>query len=211
MALIASFQPLSMARGLTVRLRGPGGLYNTGNMLGFASSLALAMAAAPEGSSALAVADYFAGSASAITTAMVIFLVSGGGLSPGGGAGGTAGQGPEPPCGDQLSGVGAIAPFVGLLLVGEVALTFASGLLHAAGKFGSALHHPPIARLKRHHPDPFRSAVLASRLPAIVLLGLALAHALAAPVIVPAAALGPASLLVCYPIWVRADLLLFRS
>ena len=113
--------------------------------------------------------------------------------------------------GDRLSGWGALALFVGLLLVGAVVLALASGLLHAAGKFGSAIDHPAVAGLKRRRPDPFRSAVLASRLPAIVLLAIALGQALAAPAPSAAAVLGPGSLLVCYLLWSRADLLLFRS
>lgn len=211
MSPIDAFLPLSTARGLLARVRGPGGLYNLGNVLGLASGVALALAAAPGRSSARVVADYFAGSASAvaITTAMIVFLL-------GGEAYHRAWAHGAPPdvglnrLGDRLSGVGALALFVGLLLVGEVVLALASGLLHAAGKFGSALDSPFTDRLKRLRPDPFRSMVLASRLPAILLLGIATAQALAGPASAPAV-LGPASLLACYLIWARADLLLFRS
>jgi hypothetical protein len=44
--------------------------------------------------------------------------------------------------------------------------------------------------------------------PALVLLALAIADAAGGPV---AAVLGPATLLVCYLLWARADILLFRS
>ena len=212
MTLIESLFPASTTRGLAARLRGPGGLYNVGNALGLASGIALALAAAPGRSSAAVVADYLAGSASAvaITVAMVVFLFSGEAYY----RAWAHGAPPDPGLnrrGDRLSGWGALALFVGLLLVGAVVLALASGLLHAAGKFGSAIDHPAVAGLKRRRPDPFRSAVLASRLPAIVLLAIALGQALAAPAPSAAAVLGPGSLLVCYLLWSRADLLLFRS
>jgi len=212
MTLIESLFPASTTRGLAARLRGPGGLYNVGNALGLASGIALALAAAPGRSSAAVVADYLAGSASAvaITVAMVVFLFSGEAYY----RAWAHGAPPDPGLnrrGDRLSGWGALALFVGLLLVGAVVLALASGLLHAAGKFGSAIDHPAVAGLKRRRPDPFRSAVLASRLPAIALLAIALGQALAAPAPSAAAVLGPGSLLVCYLLWSRADLLLFRS
>ena len=212
MTLIESLFPASTTRGLAARLRGPGGLYNVGNALGLASGIALALAAAPGRSSAAVVADYLAGSASAvaITVAMVVFLFSGEAYY----RAWAHGAPPDPGLnrrGDRLSGWGALALVVGLLLVGAVVLALASGLLHAAGKFGSAIDHPAVAGLKRRRPDPFRSAVLASRLPAIALLAIALGQALAAPAPSAAAVLGPGSLLVCYLLWSRADLLLFRS
>ncbi len=92
--------------------------------------------------------------------------------------------------------------------MGETILALTAGLLHAAGKFGSALSRHggdrPAWRL-----DPFRSAVLASRLPALVLLALATMSGLA--VSGGALPIGPATLFVCYLLWARADILLLRS
>lgn len=212
MALSESRPHLLAFRGLVARLSGPGGLYNVGNVFGLASGIGLALAAAPGRTTGAVIADYLAGSASAvaISVAMVIFLVSGEAYHRAWAHG-------APPdadltrLGDRLSGWGALALFVGLILVGELVLALASGLLHAAGKFGSALEHPAIDAAKRRRPDPFRTAVLLSRAPAMLLLGLALGRAALTPEPAAAELIAPASLIVCYLLWARADLLLFRS
>jgi hypothetical protein len=213
MIRIGTFTGPWLLPALSGRMRGPGGLYNLGNLLGLASGLALAVAGASGlGDGLEAAGDYLAGSASAlaITVAMVIFLASGEAYH----RAWSRGAPPDPAMnrlGDLLSGWGALALFVGLYLMGEMVLALASGLLHAAGKFGSALDRPAARALKRRRPDPFRTAVLASRLPALVLLAMAVGSALAAPGGGAAAVAGPAVLLVCYLLWAWADLLLFAS
>ncbi|RUU71622.1 hypothetical protein EOC06_38620, partial [Mesorhizobium sp. M7A.F.Ca.MR.362.00.0.0] len=88
-----------------------------------------------------------------------------------------------------------------------------SGLLHALGKFGSTFHRPgtPIPMWPAAWPDPFRSAVLASRLPAMLATTVALGRAL--PEVWSggsfAALAMPLTLLGCYLLWTKADLLLF--
>lgn len=200
----------SLSQAVAGRMRGPGGLYNLGNLLGLGSGLALAVAGASAGDGLSAAGRYLAGSASAlaISIAMLVFLVSGEAYYRAWSRG-------APPdarlnrLGDLLSGYGALALFVGLLLVGDLVLALASGLLHAAGKFGSAATGAAATALKRRRPDPFRTAVLASRVPALLLLGFAIAGGVAAPDGDPAKLLGAAVLFVCYLLWARADLMLF--
>jgi len=62
-------------------------------------------------------------------------------------------------------------------------------------------------------PDPFRTAVLASRFPAIAAAGTELAGLASLPAgdVAWPAVLVPLTLLISYALWVRADLLLFGS
>ncbi len=202
---------------LTDRLSGPGGYYNIGNALGLFGGIALSIAAASGGEGAdlqvgaRAAFDYLAGNASAacVSLAMLVFFWSGEAYRRAWAKG-------SPPVarlnarGDLLSGFGALLLGLGLLLVGQPLLAASSGLLHALGKFGSALHPARIPH--GSWPDPCRSTVLVSRLPALVLLTMALVAALAAPGGPSAIAVAsPALLLVCYLIWIKADLMLFRG
>lgn len=117
--------------------------------------------------------------------------------------------------GDLLSAIGALVLGVALALLGHPLLAATAGLLHALGKLGSALHRPDDHALPgwaQAWPDPFRSAVLLSRVPATLVAAEALATALleaglngAVPAIVE-----PGVLLVCYALWSKADLMLFR-
>jgi hypothetical protein len=198
------------------RLAGPGGLYNFGNAIGLLGGIALQIAAAGAvagldlRTGTAAAIDYFAGSASAvaITVAMLVFFWSGEVYHRAWAAG-------FPPdrnlnrLGDLLSGHGALILGLGLLLLGEPLLAATAGLLHAIGKYGSAWHDAMPDGLARLRPDPFRSAVLASRVPAIVLVLMEIGDGLATAQ--PGAVAAPALLLVCYLIWAAADLMLFRS
>jgi hypothetical protein len=215
----AAAQPVVRNRlqsALAARLTGPGGLYNLGNALGLVGGITLAVLAATErepsvGTGLAAAVDYLAGSASAlaVTAAMLIFFWSGEAYHR------AWAQGFPPDArlnrrGDFLSGYGALMLGVGLFLIGEALLAATAGLLHAAGKFGSALHAaPPTAS---RWPDVCRKAVVVSRLPAIALCLAALAAAWhPASDTAPLQVAGPALLLVCYLIWTRADLMLLRT
>lgn len=137
---------VSLDRALALRIGGPGGLYNLGNGLGLLGGLALHVAAAMSASGsglshgASAFVDYLAGSlgAFAITLAMLVFFWNGERYHRAWGKG-------APPdatlnrSGDLWSGWGALILGVGLFLLGQPLLAATSGLLHAAGKFGSAL------------------------------------------------------------------------
>ena len=81
--------------------------------------------------------------------------------------------------GDFLSGIAALILTVALAAFGDVLLAVASGLLLAAGKFGSALVPEDYAAPDANPwPNRFRTAVLASRLPALAALALELARLL---------------------------------
>jgi hypothetical protein len=200
---------------LTQRISGPGGLYNLGNALGLTGGLALhvaaAMAVKEAGLShgASAVLDYFLGSlgATAITLAMLIFFWSGEHYY-------RAWANGAPPdarlnrMGDISSGWGALALGLGLFLLGQPVLAATAGLMHAAGKFGSTL---PLAVQNRvpYGPRAFRLTVAASRVPAIVIVLIEMEKALIGTPAQPLAA--SALLLLCYLLWLKADLALLPS
>ena len=200
------------------RLSGPGGCYNIGNALGLLGGVALAIVAAagPGGptlhASAAAAVDHLAGSGTAlcITAAMLIFFASGEAYH-------RAWANGFPPdatlnrWGDLSSGVGALALGAGLFLLGQPILAATAGLLHALGKFGSALARPVADGGSPRAHAAFRLTVAASRLPALALVFLEIAAFLATPGAAPVALAAPVLLTVCYLLWLRADILLLRS
>ena len=196
---------------LTQRLSGPGGLYNLGNALGLLGGLSFHLAAALSmgitGWAALV--EYFAGSlgASAITVAMLIFFWSGERYH-------RAWANGAPPdarlnrVGDISSGWGALVLGLGLVLMGHPVLAATSGLLHAAGKFGSALPGSVQLRLPVG-PEFFRKVVVASRLPALAAVVLDASAATGSGDVQGAAAAG--LLVLCYGLWLKADVALMRG
>ena len=218
----ATEKPSRFAATVHARLAGPGGYYNLGNALGLTMGIGLQITASSQASgphaqnAVAATVGYLAGSpaAVALTLATLVFFCSGEIYH-------RAWAGRQSPnhrlnrLGDLLSGVGAIGLGVALFLFGDPLLAATSGLLHALGKFGSAVHRPamPVPAWPATWPDPFRSAVLASRLPAVA--GAAVQLWLALPAIEeggPLSAIASsATLLVCYLLWAKADLLLFHG
>jgi len=216
----ATLRP-QLVSALRARLSGPGGYYNSGNALGLLVGLWVQIATAPvcsrgENTVLAAIIDYFAGSHSAValTLATLVFFW-------GGEAYHRAWAKPDAPdpglnrLGDFLSGIGAIGLGIALLLLGDPLLAVTSGLLHALGKFGSAFHRlgTPVPVWPVTWPDPYRSAVLASRLPAMLATSLAFGSALTqvwSGESVTALAM-PVALLGCYFLWAKADLLLFDA
>lgn len=206
-------------RQAAMRLSGPGGYYNIGNAFGLTMGVALQMSAAPAGGAGMhAAADaamtYLAGNtaAMALTVGTAVFFWSGEMYH----RAWANGAPPDPALnrrGDFLSGVGAMILFVALLSLGHVMLAATAGLLHALGKFGSAWKWRPIPGWRPEWPDFFRTAVLASRVPAILATALDLMRvAASADAGTPASAwMTPLSLLVCYLVWCKADLLLYRA
>lgn len=204
---------------VAARMAGPGGLYNLGNAIGLLGGVALAIAAASSESGPSlrtglqATYEHLAGSTAAlsISLAMLIFFWSGEVYH-------RAWANGFPPDrrlnrqGDLTSGFGALALGTGMFLYGQPLLGATAGLLHAFGKFGSAFKHPPVGGPKSRWPDPFRIAVPVSRIPALILALIALLGALSGPGTASLAAIAaPAMLIVCYLIWMRADLILLAD
>lgn len=208
-----------LGEALAARLTGPGGYYNIGNALGLCMGLFLQLrlalgAGEPASGLAWATAEYLAGgwSAAALTLATIIFFASGEAYH-------RAWTGPTPDAagierGDLLSGLGAVALGISLFLLGDPALAATSGLLHAAGKFGSAfrLGASGATLLGLSVPQLMRVSVVVSRLPAMVAAALEIARVPGANEadLLQAVAM-PATLLACYLLWARADLLLLRK
>jgi hypothetical protein len=202
---------------LSERLKGPGGYYNAGNVLGLTVAvvtqfLIAAQAPGPHSGADILYA-YFAGSPSALalTAATLVFLVSGETYH-------RAWSGralPDPTLNriaDILSAVGAIALTASLFFVGQWLLAAASGLLTVGGKFGSALFGDDRSQIgfwPALWVDPFRAAVLVGRVPgvaaAVIDLGFRLLYWTGGS---PLGLVQPAVLVVCYLLWIKADFLL---
>lgn len=216
-AIIGAIVPRSNA--LLDRMRGPGGYYNVGNALALGTGLTVQIAMAfgsgqdEPGAVLDAVRSYLVGSpgATALTIAILIFLVSGEMYH----RAWSRGFPPDRRCnwwGDLLSGIAAVVLTMALSAFGNILLALASGLLLAAGKFGSALvpenYEAPDAN---PWPRRFRMAVVASRAPALAALAIELVTLVmsyeAAP---PGSTIITPVMLVCYLLWTRADLLLMQ-
>lgn len=195
------------------RLKGPGGYYNIGNAIGLVMGIVIQIFFVSNEQAAAAKAwSFFAGSPSALalTVSTAVFFWSGEAYH-------RAWANGFPPkaglnrLGDNLSGVGALALGFSLFLLGQPMLAATAGLLHAAGKFASAWHKAgeqlPFP-WPRNWPDPFRAVVLASRFPAIAAALLELWQAAGSGW--TDEILAPATLLICYLLWSKADLLLIR-
>ncbi|MFP8778561.1 hypothetical protein [Hydrogenophaga sp. RWCD_12] len=192
------------AQALRLRMAGPGGLYNLGNAFGLVTGLALYLAAGQGDTDRWW--DYFVGSpaALALTISMVVFYVSGEAYHQ-------AFAGPGAPdlarlrTGDLLSGHGAVMLGVGLLFLGQPLLAATAGALHAIGKYGSVLALP-VARWA----TICRGAVVLSRLPAMAATLLALGRVAGELPFLSVAVLTPVTMLVCYGLWLVADVMLLR-
>jgi hypothetical protein len=211
---IAAARRFHLRREILDRLRGPGGCYNAGNVIGLATGIAVQLFQTPDNINAAgAVAEYLAGNASGImlTLATLVFMASGEAYH-------RAWANGAPPnaalnrLGDFSSGIGALALGAGLMMLGQPILAATSGLLHAFGKFGSALCRPGRASAY-DWPLIFRALVIESRVPAIFAAALELARL--GPALSEGAQIAPAvtaaTLLACYLIWTRADLMLLKS
>lgn len=207
-----NFKVLAARRGLTQRLRGPGGLYNIGNALGLVSGLSLHVAASmgqqgPGLHQGMAAALHYLGGSTgavAITLAMGIFFWSGEHYR----RAWAFGFPPDPAqnrAGDISSGLGALMLGLGLFWVGEPLLAATTGLMHAVGKFGSALA-PQTQQAIGLTSQNFRRIVVASRIPAVLLVLLTIAEATTADTV-----MGAVALLGCYALWLSADLILLRA
>jgi hypothetical protein len=193
---------------LKERMRGPGGYYNLGNVIGLISGISLQILHG-QSSVAQTALDYLFGNASALwlTLATLIFMVSGEAYY-------RAWKNGFPPIaklnwwGDFLSGFGALALGIALYLLGQPLLAATAGLLHAVGKFGSAFYVQK-SELHLDWHKVFRWLVVFSRMPALGATAVALIYAIGLGSLEAFGA--PATLMVCYLLWLRADMLLLRG
>ncbi len=210
-----SFEKL--VSGLKGRLHGPGGFYNLGNAFGLLTGLLLHAAHMSSGSqrsteSFYVVFDYLAGSVSslALTLSMIVFFWSGELYY----RAWSRGFPPEPGlnrAGDLWSCWGALALGVGLLLLNQPVLALTAGLLHALGKYGSAKSLPAIKGWPETWPDCWRTIVLASRVPALMAVLIEMTLYTMKGDLLTVSGFGPMTLLVCYLLWLKADLLLLSD
>ncbi len=198
--------------GLMLRMRGPGGYYNIGNVLALVTGLGLQVAhGVGAGRSGMEiVSGFFAGSPQAVafTVASGIFICSGEVYH-------RAFRDGTPDrrltrIADFLSALGAVAITVSLVFLGQAVLALVAGTLLVSGKLGSAMFGDEAIASPlwpARWPDPFRLLVLFSRVPALIAPTLDLLHqlALGSP---PIALIQPAVLIACLLLWGRADLLL---
>ncbi len=115
--------------------------------------------------------------------------------------------GPDPrliQLGDLVSGIAAVALTVALVWLGDAAIALFAGLLLAGGKLGSAVL--PTFDLPRQGlaERVFRSTVLASRVPSIIALAVTIVRGGDAPQEVILSAI----IILCFFLWLWADLLL---
>jgi hypothetical protein len=200
------------------RLAGPGGLYNLGNAIGLAAGLLIQIESAGPAltvaDTARSVAAYLAGNgaALALTLATLVFFWSGEAYHRAFAGGG----GPDARLlrhGDILSGIGATLLGAGLFALGDPVLALSSGLLHALGKFGSAVDFTRLGASREREAElhiALRWTVVASRVPALLVAVVGLVAITTMPAATPAAAPMLLTLLACYALWTLADLLLLR-
>lgn len=197
---------------MRARMSGPGGYYNIGNLVGLMTGVGLQVTeASRESTAAEAVVAFFIGNPSsiALTLATMVFLVSGE-IYHRAWADGFPPDSRLNALGDLLSAFGALALGVGLLILGQPLMAAFSGLLHAVGKFGSAFEElgmRPILAKERF----WRSVVVLSRIPAIMAATFEIAIMLfsAQGMFEITGFAAPVFLLVCYLLWLKADIMLF--
>lgn len=198
-------KPFSVA--VAARLDGPGGYYNIGNVLGLAVGLGIQISLSVDGA-AKAIIDYLVGNPAAlcISIATLIFTISGEAYHR------AWAQGAPPiarlnTIGDVLSGAGALWLGLALLLLGQPFLAATAGLMHAFGKFGSAMLDPAVKHAERRGML-FRKIVLYSRVPALVAMSVELVQSLQQGHVAQMFMSG--TLIACYLLWAKADILLMK-
>jgi hypothetical protein len=205
------------ARAVAGRLRGPGGYYNVGNLLGLVVTLAAPFAVGVQAGTAPGGLDIvivnFAGSPSAValTSATAIFLVSGE-MYHRAGTGRSIPDATHNRFADALSAIGSLVLTISLLFTGQWGLAIASGLLTVLGKLGSALFGDDGSRpgfWPTAWVDPFRGAVLVGRAAGVMAaaldFGFRVVNWSESSLL---SLIQSGTLVVCYLLWVRADLLL---
>lgn len=201
----------SLIEAISSRMQGPGGYYNLGNILGLVVALALQIHAAAYAGLTSSVYAFFFGSPAAVvlTCATLVFLASGEIYRA------AWADGPPPDrrlnrLGDLASAFGILLLTVSVILVGQMFLAVASGILMAIGKLGSAVTGDDPRKLgtwPEHWPDPLRLIVVLGRLPGLAAAAAGTVQAFGQ------SGLGldlvqPATLTICCLLWLTADVML---
>ncbi|ABD54949.1 hypothetical protein [Jannaschia sp. CCS1] len=201
-----------MRDGVAARSKGPGGLYNIGNVVALIGGMVIQSIAVERHSSLNEVVfQYLFGSpaATSLTLAVLIFLASGEVYHRAWSHHGNAAL-RMVRVGDALSGLAAVVLTVALVQVGDPWLGLTGGVMLIIGKFGTAIlpERPDASRRGAQITKLLRLVVVASRGPSLA--------ALVVTIIVTAtdgalAGLAmPLLMVLCYLLWLWADILLLR-
>lgn len=194
------------------RAVGPGGLYNVGNIIALLGGITIqSMAVDQDKSLNEIVVQYLFGSpaASYLSLAVLIFLLSGEVYHRAWSQSGEKAS-RMVRLGDGLSGVAAVVLTVALVQVGDAILGLVGGAMLIIGKFGTAIlpERPNAPSLATKSTKLLRFLVVASRGPSLVALGVTI-FVLATDGILAEAAM-PSLMVLCYLLWLWADILLMR-
>jgi len=201
--------PSTVSETINARLTGPGAIYNLGNILALSAGIALTLHEAWGQTNLLAaVYIHLMGSpeALALSISMLLFIISGeiyhrAYLSPD--------QRQLVAWADFVSGLAAVALTFSLMFLGESSWALLAGSTLIVGKMGTAviplLSSDDFPRLDR----TLRLTVVASRVPSLVALALAVLPAVQGD-IPPDAVVMPVIMIVCFLLWLWADFLLLR-
>lgn len=192
---------------LRSRLSGPGGIYNLGNVIALFSGFALKLYE-DQGQSGVfeTLQSYLVGNSGAtfLTLAMILFLISGEvyhhAAKPGA-------RTALLPWADFISGLAAISLTAALLWLGEATAAWVAGVMLVAGKLGCAALPAFVNRDTTRVERLLRVMVAASRAPSLVALGLTVLPALRGEVAFDLVLL-PLIMILCFLLWLWADLLL---
>ena len=157
---------------IAARFKGPGALYNIGNIIALLAGIGVALRDVHNHDEAMAGLHHqFTGSAAAIwlTAAILVFIVSGE-VYHRAFHGTKARRAGLNQVADLISGMAAIALTIALIGFGDPAIAVVAGVILACGKLGSAAL--PLFRLDRpaRWDRGLRFAVLGSRAPSILSL-----------------------------------------
>ena len=197
---------------LKQRCLGPGGLYNLGNVIALVGGIFIQSLAVDQSRSfGDVILQYLIGSpaASWLTLAVSIFLMSGEVYHR---AWTLSGENARRlvRIGDGLSGIAAVVLTIALVQVGEAMLALTGGVMLIIGKFGTAaLPERPDAPPARAKTTKFlRLLVVASRMPSLAALAVTIFLAANDNVLSDLAM--PGLMVLCYLLWLWADILLLR-
>lgn len=186
---------------------GPGALYTIGNVLALVTGIVVSLR---ENRGAVGVLEtlqgHLAGSPEAVllTTAIIVFMISGHVYQKAGKPDAPAGL---MPLADFLSGLAAIGLTIALVMMGDTVAALVAGVLLTLGKLGSAALPVLGCNQTSRLETALRLTVAASRIPSIISLALVVLPAFQG--IAPTASVTlPVVMIACFLLWFWADVLL---